>query len=1039
MKKVFTFFAALTLLASVSFAQTAHRAKPGKKAVVAPVAAFKAQFKKASAAAVATNVTKAVGDTISVFPWTEDFESATLTGFHFVDADHDGNGWSRMTVSADRFSAHSGDGVMASASYDNDNEAALTPDNWMILPALAIPSDAEEYELSWYAKSQDVTYADEYYTVYVTTAGNAVSNFTPSTAVYAGLATGEWTKRVVDLSAYAGQTIYVAFRHHNCTDMFFLDIDDIRVGGPTAPELTISGPVAIGTNMPATYVAAASVTSLTWYVDGDVQSATGDTMNYTFSTVGIHQVVAWAHNNVGDTYDTIDVDVFSCEDITIPYVPNFAGGLGCWTSRSDSTDQSGWFASVDMFESDPEGQVLSMSAESVWGLFMMDFPVDNWLFSPVIEMPASDEYEIAWQVKPVSSTYDGDHYGVYVINNNDTILLYEESLTGMSEASFTQRMAIIPDSISGDFQVAFRHFNSEGGYVIILDSIQVRELSAPMLTLAGPVEAVNGTAVTFTATSPTASSFVWTVDGNSVNESSNVLTHTFTTDGIHNVSVVASNNAGDTEDSILVDVYTCNAIEEFPYTQDFEGSLRCWNMISADPANDNRFGVYEDSLAFAGDYDFRFSSYSSAADYNQYLISPELELPTSGEYMLKFMYKAHNSSEKFRVMASSTTNEVAAFTTVLGTYESPETAWTEVAFLLPAGTKYVAINYYSNYQYYLYVDNITVKELDVVPTVAIEGPASAEINTDVTFVANAPLATSFAWTVDGVDANTTDNTLTTSFTTAGNHTVSVVATNSVGSSTAATATVNVYTCEAVSAPWNEDFEGNIGCWRFFVNDEGSDGIELFQSSQYAHSGSFCLLGNYSDDFNVDQWAVSPVINMPANAAGYKFSFFIYTTSYGGINSNYEVRLSNGGTAVEDFSTVLLAESEGNGYYRQRTIDMSSYAGQSIRIAFHNITAMGGDGLIIDDIELSNTVGIDEVENNVLSVSPNPASTMVAISAAGIEGNVTVQIVDLNGRVMMQQQGAAQNFRFDVSNLAQGAYFVRMTGENVNAVRKLIVK
>jgi hypothetical protein len=101
--------------------------------------------------------------------------------------------------------------------------------------------------------------------------------------------------------------------------------------------------------------------------------------------------------------------------------------------------------------------------------------------------------------------------------------------------------------------------------------------------------------------------------------------------------------------------------------------------------------------------------------------------------------------------------------------------------------------------------------------------------------------------------------------------------------------------------------------------------------------------------------------------------------------------------------------------------------------------MGGDGLMIDDIELSNTVGIDEVENNVLSVSPNPASTMVSVSAAGIEGNVTVQIVDMNGRVMMQQQGAAQNFRFDVSNLAQGAYFVRMTGENVNAVRKLIVK
>ena len=40
---------------------------------------------------------------------------------------------------------------------------------------------------------------------------------------------------------------------------------------------------------------------------------------------------------------------------------------------------------------------------------------------------------------------------------------------------------------------------------------------------------------------------------------------------------------------------------------------------------------------------------------------------------------------------------------------------------------------------------------------------------------------------------------------------------------------------------------------------------------------------------------------------------------------------------------------------------------------------------------------------------------------------------------MQQEGNAASYRFDVSGLAAGAYFVRMTGENVNAVQKLIVK
>ncbi len=804
------------------------------------------------------------------------------------------------------------------------------------------------------------------------------------------------------------------------------------------PQLTLQGPSVVRGGDTAVYQArSANADTYEWTLDAEYYdvTTTPNVATVVWETAGQHQVIVKASNEAGDTYDTLEVEVLDCNNIPMPYTPNFAGGLGCWTSRSDSTE-SGWYASVDMFESDPEGQVLSMSAESVWGIFMMDFPADNWLFSPVIEMPATGEYEIAWQVKPYSTTYDGDHYGVYVISGTDTTLLFEESLTGMTD--YNQRMVVIPSTVSGNFQVAFRHFDSEGGYVILLDSIQIRNLTAPQVTLTAPAAVENGDTVTFVASAGNASSFAWTVDGNPVDTTVNVMDYVFTTDGFHTVKVVATNSAGSDEDSVVVESYTCNAITEFPYTHNFETGVRCWTLVSMDPANDNRFGV--DTTHYAGSYGFRFSSYSRAADYNQYLISPELTIP-EGEYMIKFQHKGYSTRESFRVLASTTTNDVAAFTQVLADYPTVATEWTEVAILLPQGTKYVAIDYYGNYQYYLYVDDIVVKVLDIVPTVVVEGPESVEAGESVTFVASAPLATSFAWTVDGSAANTTGNTLTTSFTTAGNHTVSVVATNSVGSSTAATATVNVYTCEAINAPFTEGFEGDLNCWKFFVNDEGSNGFVVYEDGQYsyARTGSHCIMGTYSDYYDVDQWAVSPVINMPANAAGYKFSFFIYTTSYEGINSNYEVRLSNGGTAVEDFSTVLLAESEGNGYYRQRTIDMSSYAGQSIRIAFRNITAMGGDALIIDDIELSNTVGIDEVENNVLSVSPNPASTMVSVSAAGIEGNVTVQIVDLNGRVMMQQQGAAQNFRFDVSNLAQGAYFVRMTGENVNAVRKLIVK
>ena len=91
MKKVFTFFAAMVMLASVSFSQTDHRIQPGEKPTVAPAPVFKPQLKKVTNRVVAT---KSVGDTISQFPWFEDFEAGTLpTGFSLIDADNDGYCW----------------------------------------------------------------------------------------------------------------------------------------------------------------------------------------------------------------------------------------------------------------------------------------------------------------------------------------------------------------------------------------------------------------------------------------------------------------------------------------------------------------------------------------------------------------------------------------------------------------------------------------------------------------------------------------------------------------------------------------------------------------------------------------------------------------------------------------------------------------------------------------------------------------------------------------------------------------------------------
>ena len=86
------------------------------------------------------------------------------------------------------------------------------------------------------------------------------------------------------------------------------------------------------------------------------------------------------------------------------------------------------------------------------------------------------------------------------------------------------------------------------------------------------------------------------------------------------------------------------------------------------------------------------------------------------------------------------------------------------------------------------------------------------------------------------------------------------------------------------------------------------------------------------------------------------------------------------------------------------------------------------------------VAIDDVDNASISLYPNPASSTVTLT--GIEGDATVTVVDMNGREVYTQalkQSSNQTITIDVTGYAQGAYFVRITGDRVNAIRKLIVR
>lgn len=212
----------------------------------------------------------------------ESFEGATFPPDGWVALDQDADTYNWMQYTAEN-TAHTGLYSAGSASWisttrDTNRDGyrpALTPDNWLITPRLAISNGDE---LSWWIGAQDPAWPAEYYSVMISTTNSSPASFT-NTLFSETLTNGDWLYRSLDLSAYAGQSVFIAFRHHNCTDQFVLKLDDVLMPPLAAPLVygNITGRVRkAGTDQ--------NLANVTVSVAGR-NAITGEDGNYTLSNI----------------------------------------------------------------------------------------------------------------------------------------------------------------------------------------------------------------------------------------------------------------------------------------------------------------------------------------------------------------------------------------------------------------------------------------------------------------------------------------------------------------------------------------------------------------------------------------------------------------------------------------------------------------------------------------------------------------------------------------------------------------------------------
>ena len=168
----------------------------------------------------------------------EDFEGAAFppAGWTMIDNDGDGINW--FNSASVGLPGHNSNGSAASASYDN-NTGEIDADNFLILPQINLTNSIGA-NLKWFVAAQDVGYPDTYHVM--------VSTTTPTVAAFTSIfdevapTAANFHERNASLDAYAGQMIWIAFRHLDY-DKYILKIDDVEVSHTPDPGDPVYNPV----------------------------------------------------------------------------------------------------------------------------------------------------------------------------------------------------------------------------------------------------------------------------------------------------------------------------------------------------------------------------------------------------------------------------------------------------------------------------------------------------------------------------------------------------------------------------------------------------------------------------------------------------------------------------------------------------------------------------------------------------------------------------------------------------------------------------
>ncbi len=430
-----------------------------------------------------------------------DFEDSQIpSGWTTIDGGSpQGYGWQLARIKmGNGFGHNASNDCILSQSYEN-TYGIVYPDNYLVSPIVNITDGCL---FSFYACAQDSYYGAEHFGVFVSDDGTSnwtmVNEWTIQSkgerhdGIRGQRVQTEWMLYSVDLSAYAGQK-YIAIRHFNCSDQFYLMIDDIVISNPNknTPNRALShyryyrtdaynnGPYTTEN----TVLLADSITD-TEFIDVTWEDAEPGVYKW-----GVGVVYA------GNRSEMTEAPIHWSEPVSInntrgDQTYNFDDGMQGWTTIDGGSPAGyGWKMGSEKLGGTGYGHngstdlVISQSYDNNYGVI---FP-DNYLVSPQVQLGGSITFWACAQ----DASYGAEHFGVAVSTTSNTdasafTMLQEWTIGAKSNGAKktirnsrnqTTWMQYTVDlsAYDGMGYVAIRHFNCSDMFYLDVDDITIFE------------------------------------------------------------------------------------------------------------------------------------------------------------------------------------------------------------------------------------------------------------------------------------------------------------------------------------------------------------------------------------------------------------------------------------------------------------------------------------------------------------------------------------------------------------------------------------